>query len=128
MPDVLYMSATPIPRTYAITLFGDMDISSIKTKPNGRKEIKTYLKSESEIKDVLTLMYNELKSGHQVYVIAPLIEESDKSELKNVNELKVKMDKAFGKLYNIDIMHGKLSNKAKEEVMENLRIMIFKYL
>lgn len=121
MPDVLYMSATPIPRTYAITLFGDMDISSIKTKPNGRKEIKTYLKSESEIKDVLTLMYNELKSGHQVYVIAPLIEESDKSELKNVNELKVKMDKAFGKLYNIDIMHGKLSNKAKEEVMEKFK-------
>lgn len=79
------------------------------------------MKSESEIKDVLTLMYNELKSGHQVYVIAPLIEESDKSELKNVNELKVKMDKAFGKLYNIDIMHGKLSNKAKEEVMEKFK-------
>ncbi len=121
MPDVLYMSATPIPRTYAITLFGDMDISSIKTKPVGRKEIKTYLKKESEIKDVLNLMYSELKNNHQVYVIAPLIEESDKSDLKNVNELKVKMEKAFGKLYNIDIMHGKLSNKAKEEVMERFK-------
>lgn len=121
MPDVLYMSATPIPRTYAITLFGEMDISSIKTKPVGRKEIKTYLKKEKEIKDVLSLMYSELKSNHQVYVIAPLIEESDKSELKNVNELKVKMERAFGKLYNIDIMHGKLSNKAKEDVMEKFK-------
>ena len=121
MPDVLYMSATPIPRTYAITLFGDMDISYIKTKPKGRLDIITYLKSENEIKQVLELMYQELKKNHQVYVIAPLIEESDKIELENVNELKIKMEKAFGKLYNIDVMHGKLTNKAKEEVMNNFK-------
>ena len=121
MPDVLYMSATPIPRTYAITLFGDMDISYIKTKPKGRLDIITYLKSENEIKQVLELMYQELKKNHQVYVIAPLIEESDKIELENVNELKIKMEKAFGKLYNIDVMHGKLTNKAKEEVMSNFK-------
>lgn len=120
-PDVLYMSATPIPRTYAITLYGDMDISTIKTKPEGRKEIITYLKKESEIKDVLTLMYSELKKNHQVYVIAPLIDNSDKIELENVIKLKDKMTLAFGKLYKIGIMHGKLTQKEKDEVMSSFK-------
>ena len=65
-PDVLYMSATPIPRTYALTLYGDMDVSIIKEMPKGRKPVKTYVKSESEIKDVLTMMLEELKKGHQL--------------------------------------------------------------
>ena len=121
MPDVLYMSATPIPRTYAITLYGDMDISLIKTKPSGRKEVMSYLKKESEIKDVLNLMLQELKQKHQVYVIAPLIEESDKIELENVMKLKDKMSLAFGKYFEIGIMHGKLSNKEKEEVMDKFK-------
>ncbi len=121
MPDVLYMSATPIPRTYAITLFGDMDISSIKTKPAGRKEVISYLKKESEIKDVLTKMYEQLKLGHQIYVIAPLIEESDKIQLENVIKLQDKMNLAFGKLFTVGMMHGKLSNKEKEEVMDNFK-------
>ena len=121
MPDVLYMSATPIPRTYAITLFGDMDISSIKTKPAGRKEIISILKKDSEIKDVLTKMYEELQNNHQVYVIAPLIEESEKISLENVKKLQDKMNLAFGKLYTIDVMHGKLSNKEKEDVMNRFK-------
>lgn len=121
LSDVLYMSATPIPRTYAITLFGDMDISSIKTKPEGRKEIITYLRKQSEIKDVLTKMYKELRLNHQIYVIAPLILESDKIELENVIKLQDKMNLAFGKLYKIGIMHGKLSNKEKEEVMDKFK-------
>ena len=90
MPDVLYMSATPIPRTYALTLYGDMDISTIRTLPKGRKKIKTYLKSYSEIKDVLKMMYEELLKNHQIYVIAPLIEESETLDLTTVNELKDK--------------------------------------
>jgi len=121
MPDVLYMSATPIPRTYAITLYGDMDISLIKTKPSGRKEIISYLKKESEIKDVLNLMLQELKNKHQIYVIAPLIEESDKISLENVIKLKDKMELAFGKYFKIGVMHGKLSNKEKEEVMDKFK-------
>ena len=118
-PDILYMSATPIPRTYALTLYGDMDISSIKTPPNGRKEIITTLKKESEMKDVLTSMLNELKQNHQIYVIAPLIEESEKSDFENVYELEEKMNKAFGKYYKIGILHGKMKPKEKEEVMNN---------
>ena len=121
MPDVLYMSATPIPRTYAITLFGDMDISSIKTKPAGRKEIISYLKKESEIKDVLMMMYEQLKLGHQIYVIAPLIEESEKIQLENVIKLRDKMNLAFGNLFTVGMMHGKLSNKEKEEVMNDFK-------
>lgn len=117
MPDVLYMSATPIPRTYAITLFGDMDISSIKTKPAGRKEVITYLKKEQDITDVLSMMLEQLKKGHQVYVIAPLIEESNKIELENVIKLRDKMNLAFGKYFTVGMMHGKLSNQEKEEVM-----------
>ena len=117
-PDILYMSATPIPRTYALTLYGDMDVSNIKTLPSGKKEIITTLKNEKEIKDVLTSMYNELKQNHQIYVIAPLIEESDKIDLKNIYELEEKFNRAFGKIYNIGIMHGKMKPNEKDEVME----------
>ena len=126
-PDILYMSATPIPRTYALTLYGDMDISSIKTMPSGKKDIITMLKKESEMKDVLTSIYEQLKLGHQAYVIAPLIEESDKSDLKNIYELETNMNKAFGKIYNIGILHGKMTNEEKDEVMkkfENNEIQI----
>ena len=120
-PDILYMSATPIPRTYALTLYGDMTISSIKTMPSGRKEIKTILKLEKDIKDVLTIMYEELKLKHQVYVIAPLIESSDKIDLKNIDEIKENLEKAFGKIYNIGVLHGKMENKEKDEIMEKFK-------
>ena len=116
-PDVLYMSATPIPRTYALTLYGDMEISNIKTLPNGKKEIITTIKKEKDIKDVLTSMYEQLKEGHQVYVIAPLVEESDKVDFNNVYELEEKMNKAFGKLYNIGVLHGKMKSEEKDEIM-----------
>jgi ATP-dependent DNA helicase RecG len=73
------------------------------------------------MKDVLTSIYNELKLGHQAYVIAPLIEESDKSDLKNVYELEENMNKAFGKLYNIGVLHGKMTNEEKDEVMSKFK-------
>lgn len=120
-PDILYMSATPIPRTYAITLYGDMDISSIKTMPSGRKKVTTYLKSSNQIKEVLNLMYEELKNNHQVYVISPLIEDNDKLDLENVYKLEEKMNLAFGKKYNVGVLHGKLSNKEKDEVMTKFK-------
>ncbi len=120
-PDILYMSATPIPRTYALTLYGDMKISNIKTLPNGKKDIITTIKKENEIKDVLNSMYRELKSNHQIYVIAPLVEESDKVDFNNVYELEEKMNKAFGKLYKVGVLHGKMTSKEKEEVMEKFK-------
>ena len=116
-PDVLYMSATPIPRTYALTIYGDMDVSVIKELPKGRQEVETILKNTSEIKDVLELMYKELKANHQIYVIAPLIEDNDSNNLTSVNELKNKMNDAFGKKYKIDIVHGKMASASKDEIM-----------
>ncbi len=116
-PDILYMSATPIPRTYALTLYGDMDISSIKTVPKGRKPVITTVASNREMKQVLEAMYEQLQAGHQIYVIAPLIEESDKSDFENINELSDKMNRAFGKVCHIGTLHGKMKPNEKEEVM-----------
>ena len=120
-PDVLYMSATPIPRTYALTIFGDMDVSTIKERPKGRQKIDTFVKKNSEIKEVLGMMYEELKNKHQVYVIAPLIEESENSDLNTVNELRDQMKLAFGEKYKIDIVHGKMASGAKDLIMEQFK-------
>lgn len=121
MPDVLYMSATPIPRTYALTIYGDTDVSIIKEMPKGRIPVKTYVKKDTEIKDVLELMYEELKEKHQIYVIAPLIEESENSDLTNVIELRDKMNLAFGSKYDIDIVHGKMATAAKDLIMNEFK-------
>lgn len=120
-PDILYMSATPIPRTYALTIYGDMDVSSIKTMPSGRKKVITNLYKEENIKDVLEAMYKELLSGHQIYVVAPLIEESDKSDMENTSALEEKMNKAFGKKYTTGVLHGKMTSLEKDKVMEDFK-------
>ena len=120
-PDVLYMSATPIPRTYALTIFGDMDVSTIKERPKGRQKIDTFVRKNSEIKDVLGMMYEELKLGHQVYVIAPLIEDSENSDLATVCNLKDQMKLAFGEHYKIDIVHGKMASGAKDMIMSQFK-------
>ena len=119
--DVLYMSATPIPRTYALTIYGDMDISEIKTKPSGRKEVITKLYKESELKDALNIMLNEIKKGHQIYVVSPLVEENDDKNLYDVEKLRDKLNIAFNNMVPIDILHGKLKNKDKEEIMNNFK-------
>jgi ATP-dependent DNA helicase RecG len=116
-PDVLYMSATPIPRTFALTIYGDMDISIIKEMPKGRLPVKTLVKSDEEIPEVLDLMYEELKEKHQIYVIAPLIEGDEESELTSVNDLRDKMNLAFGTKYKIEVLHGKMPNNLKDDIM-----------
>lgn len=121
MCDVLYLSATPIPRTYALTLYGDMDISLIKTKPNGRKEIKTKVFKYDEIKTVLYSMLDEIKKGHQIFVVCPLIDEGEDSNLTSVMDLKNSMDEAFNGKVSIGILHGKLSSKEKDHIMENFK-------
>ncbi len=120
-PDVLYLSATPIPRTYALTIYGDLNLSLIKTKPKGRREIITCVKKEIEIKDVLYKMLEELKLNHQIYVVSPLIENNNSDELKSVFDLKEKMDLAFNKQVKIGILHGKLKNTEKDEIMQKFK-------
>lgn len=115
--EVLMMSATPIPRTYALTIYGDTDTSSIKTKPSGRIPVITRVKKEDEIKDALEGIYKALKNQNQVYVIAPMIEENDDSNYANVYDLKHKFNLAF-KNYNVEVLHGKMTNEEKEKVMD----------
>ena len=121
LSDVLYLSATPIPRTLALTLFGDMDITEIKSKPSNRKPIETKLFKNKDIKDVLFMMLDDIKKGHQIYVVAPLIEDENETGMETVNELKNKIDTAFNHKIPIDILHGKLKNKDKEEIMNNFK-------
>lgn len=118
-PDVLSMSATPIPRTYALTIYGDTDVSSIKSKPKGRKEIITVFKKEKDITDVLEMMKKELELNHQIYVVAPMIDTESDSEKESIYDLEEKMNKAFGKISKIGIIHGKLDPKAKDKVMKD---------
>lgn len=118
-PDVLYLSATPIPRSYALCLYGDLDLSMIKTKPNKRKEVITIIKSEKEIKDCLYKMLEEIKLGHQVFVVSPLInEDEEKNELNSVVKLKEKLQLAFSKQVSVEIIHGKMKQKEKDSIMQ----------
>jgi ATP-dependent DNA helicase RecG len=118
-PDILSMSATPIPRTYALAIYGDMDISNIKTKPAGRKEVITYFKKEKNIMEVLEMMKKEIDLGHQIYVIAPAITEDDEKSFNNVIKLKEKMEVAFGKICKIGAIHGKLQVDEKNKIMNS---------
>ncbi len=121
LSDILYMSATPIPRTYALTIYGDMDISLIKTKPAGRQEIKTVLKTNKDIKEVLLLLLEEIKKGHSAYVICPLVESSDETNLMDTYTLKEKLDSAFSNKIPIGLLHGRMKPDEKEQVMEDFK-------
>ena len=121
VPDALYMSATPIPRSYALTLYGDLDVSFITHKPGGRKEIITKLKKFSELKEVLSHILEEIKQGHQVYVVASLIDDNEELDLKSVETLKEKFNLAFQNKIPIEILHGKLKQKEKDEIMARFK-------
>ena len=120
-PDILYLSATPIPRTYAMTIYGDLDISYIKTKPTGRKDIITKVKKNSDIKEVLGLMLEQIKLGHQIYVVSPLVEEDESLNLTSINLLKEKLSVAFKNLFRIEIIHGKMKTSEKESIMNDFK-------
>lgn len=118
--DVLYMSATPIPRTLALTIYGDMDITEIRTKPGGRKEIITKIFKNSELKKVLEKMLDEIKAGHQIYVVAPLIDDEEEEKM-NVTSLKDKFDVAFNGMVPTGLLHGKMKPNQKDEVMNSFK-------
>lgn len=120
-PDILYLSATPIPRTYAMTIYGDLDISYIKNKPTGRKDIITKVKKNSDIKEVLGLMLEQIKLGHQIYVVSPLVEEDESLNLTSINLLKEKLSLAFKNLFRIEIIHGKMKTSEKESIMNDFK-------
>ncbi|MEV9640273.1 ATP-dependent DNA helicase RecG [Mammaliicoccus sciuri] len=116
-PDVLFMTATPIPRTLAITVFGEMDVSILDELPAGRKEIETHWLKEESLLPVLQKMEKELRAGRQAYVICPLIEESDKLDVQNAVEVHAELSNYFAGRYNVGLMHGRLPSVEKDQVM-----------
>ena len=115
--DVLLMTATPIPRTLTMTLYGDMDLSIIREKPKSRKPIKTYSKLESKIDDVIKFIKKEIKSGNQIFWVCPLIEESKKLDHSSV----VKKFEYLKKLFpnQVSLLHGKTDLDDKEIILDN---------
>ncbi|PIC65666.1 ATP-dependent DNA helicase RecG [Sporosarcina sp. P13] len=116
-PDVLFMTATPIPRTLAITVFGEMDVSILDELPAGRKEIETNWLKEESVLPVLQKMEKELCAGRQAYVICPLIEESDTLDVQNAVEVHAELSNYFSGRYTVGLMHGRLHSTEKDQVM-----------
>lgn len=117
-PDVLMMTATPIPRTLAITAFGDMDVSIIDQMPAGRKEIITRWVKHQQLNLVLDWLVKEIQKGSQAYVISPLIEESEALDLKNAIALEEELIAYFGDRARIALLHGKMKGEEKEAIMQ----------
>lgn len=118
-PDVLFMTATPIPRTLAITVFGEMDVSVLDELPAGRKEIETHWLKEDALHSVLGKMEEELRAGRQAYVICPLIEESDKLDVQNAVDVYNQLTVHFNGRFTVGLMHGRLHTDEKDAIMRD---------
>ena len=117
-PDVLVMTATPIPRTLALTLYGDLDVSIIRDTPPGRLPIKTTAKPESRRDDVYAFMRGQIDAGRQAYVVYPLVEESDKIDLKAATEMADHLAQDVFPQYRLGLLHGRMKSDAKDRVMK----------
>ncbi|QDQ01694.1 ATP-dependent DNA helicase RecG [Lysinibacillus fusiformis] len=118
-PDVLFMTATPIPRTLAITAFGEMDVSMIDEMPAGRKQIETHWMKKEQLSSVLSKLELELAAGRQVYAICPLIEESDKLDVQNAVDIYDQLASYFNGRHKVGLMHGRLPADEKDAVMRS---------
>jgi len=116
-PDVLVMTATPIPRTLALTTYGDLDVSVMREMPPGRHPIKTIAKPESRREEIYEFIRKQIDTGRQVYVIYPLIEESEKVDLKAATEMADHLSQDVFPSYRVALLHGKMKSDAKERVM-----------
>jgi ATP-dependent DNA helicase RecG len=117
-PDVLVMTATPIPRTLALTLYGDLDVSVIRDTPPGRLPIKTAAKPESRRDDVYQFVRGQMDAGRQVYVIYPLVEESAKVDVKAATEMADHLANEIFPAYRVGLLHGRMKADAKDRVMK----------
>jgi len=116
-PAMLFLSATPIPRTLAISIFGDMDVSSIRTMPTGRKQIQTDIHDFSAFDEVVDQVIRELDSGHQAYFIVPLIEENELAEFTDVSAVLADLSKKIPARYKVAGLHGKMPADEKQAVL-----------
>ncbi len=116
-PDVLVMTATPIPRTLALTTYGDLDVSIMREMPPGRHPIKTIAKPESRREEIYDFVRKQIETGRQVYVIYPLVEESEKVDLKAATEMADHLAQDVFPSYRVALLHGRMKSDAKERVM-----------
>lgn len=117
-PDIMVMSATPIPRTVGLVMFCDLDISSIKEMPTGRGKIETYFVSENYEKRYMDFLKKEILKGRQAYIVCPLIDESDNLELQSVSNLYKKLKSKYLQNIEVAFIHGKMKPSEKDEIMK----------
>lgn len=127
-PDVLAMTATPIPRTLAITAYGEMDISVIDQLPSGRKPIQTQWLRNNEFDNAVSFIQQQLNEGAQAYVVTPLIEESETLDVQNAQAVYEDLMQYFAPKYQVGLLHGRLSNQEKDTVMESFKRNEFQVL
>ena len=120
-PDVLVMTATPIPRTLALILYGDLDISIIDELPPNRKKIDTFAVTKALEDRVNNFVKKQINEGRQCYIVCPLVEESEEMDLKSVIELYNTCKEDTFKEYKVEYIHGKMKPKEKDEIMEKFK-------
>ncbi len=116
-PDVLLMTATPIPRTLALTDYSELDVSKIPDMPPGRKPVRTWVKPESRRDEIYQLIREQLDAGRQTYIIYPLVEESEKIDLKSATEMADHLQAEVFPAYRVALLHGRMKQDAKDRVM-----------
>ena len=117
-PHVLVMTATPIPRTMTLSVYGDLAVSLIKEMPPGRKPVKTYLVDSSYDQRLRAFYEKEMGQGHQIYVVCPLVEESEKLDAKAAEDLYESLKEYYAGSYQVGLVHGRMRPKEKEAIME----------
>ena len=117
-PDLLVMTATPIPRSLALTIYGDLDVSIIDEMPPGRKDVKTFWKKSSEKDEVYNFVKDELDKGRQAYIVCPLIEPSSKIEAVAATELKEKLTKTYFQNFEVELLHSQIKKEEKNNIMD----------
>ena len=118
--DTIVMTATPIPRTLAIILYGDLDLSVIDELPPGRKPVETYVVNDSDNERLYAFLRKQINEGRQTYVVCPLVEENEDLDLNSVEKLYEEYKKEFSE-YNVAILHGKMKNKEKDQIMHDFK-------
>lgn len=116
--DVLVMTATPIPRTLAMTVYGDLDVSVIDEMPPGKKPVRTVLMGENKRSNVYQLIHEELAKGHQAFIVYPLVEQSENLDLKDATNMAEHLQKDIFPDYKVGLIHGKMKEKEKDAVMK----------
>lgn len=120
-PHMLVMTATPIPRSLALTLYGDLDVTTIRDLPEGRGLVSTYLASSAERESVYTFVRSQLEEGRQAFVVCPLVEESDALEAPSASRMRDELAEGFLKGFTVELLHGRMSSREKAERMERLK-------